>query len=114
VLDNNPTTYWHSQWTNGTAANFPHCITIDMNEENNVVGFSFLQRDGARKVKDIEIFASNDNQNWESVGKFDLKAINTLQHVFLTKAVNFRYFQVEFLSAHDEKQFASMAEIMCF
>ena len=114
VLDNNPATYWHSRWTNGIAANFPHFITIDMNEENDVAGISFLQRDGARKVEDIEIYISNDNQNWESVGKFDLKAINTVQHVFLPQVISFRYFKIEFLSAHDGNEFASMAEIMCF
>lgn len=114
LIDNDPLTYWHSNWTSGTAAAFPHSVTIDMNTENSVTGISFLQRDGSRKVKDIEIFMSNDPENWESLGNFELKKINTVQHVLLPQQQTFRYFKVEFLSAHDGEQFASMAEIMCF
>ncbi len=114
LIDNAPLTYWHSQWASGVVAKFPHFISIDMNQTHDVAGFSFLQRNGARKVKDIEIYTSNDNQNWQMQGKFKLSAINTVQHVALSETSGFRYFKVVFLSAHDGDQYASMAEIMCY
>ncbi len=113
VLDGDANTFWHSRWSQD-ATTYPHYLTIDMTDILEVSGFSFLQRDGMRKVKDIEILVSNDNTQWESMGDFQLKEINTLHHVYLSNKASFRYFKIVAKSAFDGQQFAAMAEIMCF
>jgi len=113
VLDGDGETFWHSRWSQDATA-YPHHLTIDMSEILEVTGFSFLQRDGMRKVKDIEIFVSTDNTQWESIGNYQLKDINTLHHIYIPNKTNFRYFKVVAKSAFDGDQYAAMAEIMCF
>ncbi|WP_054715959.1 discoidin domain-containing protein [Marinifilum fragile] len=113
VLDGDAETFWHSRWSQN-ATSYPHHLTIDMGDIQNVSGFSFLQRDGMRKVQDIEILVSNDNIQWESMGNFQLKEINTLHHVNLSNETKFRYFKIIMNSAFDGQQFAALAEIMCF
>lgn len=113
VLDGDKQTYWHSRWSTN-ATSFPHHLTIDMGQSKSVSGFTFIQRDGMRKVKDIEVLVSSDNQAWDSKGNFELKNINTAHNVVLSEVSNFRYFKVIAKSAFDQQQFAAMAEIMCF
>ncbi|MFD0761351.1 discoidin domain-containing protein [Lutibacter aestuarii] len=113
VLDNNPSTYWHSKWKQN-AASYPHTLTIDMGENKLVNGFSFLQRDGMRKIKTIEILISTDATNWENKGTYELKNINTIHHINLTNESNFRFFKIIAKSAFDGDKFAAMAEIKCY
>ncbi len=113
VLDGDKQTFWHSRWSTNVAS-YPHYLSIDMGQIQSLNGFTFVQRDGMRKVKDIEIFISSDSQTWESKGNFVLKNINTAHHVVLEEACSCRYFKVVAKSAFDQEQFAAMAEIMCF
>lgn len=113
VLDSDYTTFWHSRWSTNSAA-YPHFLTVDMGQSQIINGFTFVQRDGMRKVKDIEILLSNDMENWESQGNFVLKNINTAYHIELNQPGSFRYFKVIAKSAFDGQQYAAMAEIMCF
>ncbi|MDE5422147.1 discoidin domain-containing protein [Ancylomarina sp. DW003] len=113
VLDGDANTFWHSRWSQN-ATTFPHYLVIDMNKVLDVKGFSFLQRDGMRKVKDIEILVSTDNTQWESLGDFQLKDVNTLHHINLVEKKSFRYFKFIANSAFDGQQYAAMAEIKCF
>lgn len=113
ILDNDSNTYWHSCWS-GCSASYPHNIVVDTNETITVNGFSFLQRDGSRKIKDIEILVSMDNNNWESKVNFTLKKINAIQHITLTSETTFRYFKIISKSAFDEQEFAALAEVKCF
>ncbi len=113
ILDGDGSTYWHSRWTTN-AASQPHFLTVDMTRNVEVSGFSFLQRNGSRTIKDIEIYSSTDNQKWEKLGDFQLKNINTVQHVFLSSKSSFRYFKVLIRSAHDGEKYAALAEVMCF
>lgn len=113
ILDGDASTFWHSRWSQN-ATSYPHYLTIDMGEMNDVTGFSFLQRDGMRKIKDIEILVSADNTQWESMGDFQLKEINTLHHITLSQKTSFRYFKIIGNSAFDGDKYAAMAEIMCF
>ena len=93
VLDGDRTTFWHSRWSQN-ATSYPHHLTIDMGEQLEVSGFSFQQRDGQRKVKDLEIQVSDDAQNWDSKGAFQLKPINTVHHITLSNKSKFRYFKI--------------------
>lgn len=113
VIDDDPSTFWHSRWT-VDATEYPHELVVDMNEELVINGFSFLQRDGSRKIKDVEIQTSIDNMAWQSQGDYVLQEINTYQHIELVEPNTFRYFKVIAKSAFDGLQFAALAEVKCF
>lgn len=114
LIDDNPETYWHSCWSN-CSTNYPHHIIIDTGETISAKGFSFLQRSNlSRAIKAIEIQVSTDNQDWNSLGNFSLKEINSTHHIHLDDTVSFRYFKIIANSAFDGQQFASLAEVKCF
>src|SRR5690606_5198958 len=78
IIDDNLTTIWITRYSSNPT-NYPdHFVTIDMGEEATVDGFIFSQKDGDRKIKELEILISNDNSNWESLGQFSLNDINLL------------------------------------
>lgn len=114
VLDGDYNTYWHSCWSDSNCiATYPHHITVDMGQNNNVDGFRFVQRQSlSRAVKDIEIQGSNDNSNWTSLGNFSLQKIDSPQDYDLSGTQNFRYFKFIAQSSYDNTENASMAEIM--
>lgn len=116
ILDSNYQTYWHSCWT-GTCAesSYPHSITINTGETVTANGFAFVQRQNlSRSIKNIEIFISNDNANWTSVGNHVLLNSNSVQNIRLENQVSFKYFKIEAKTAHDSNRFAALAEVFCF
>ena len=66
VLDNNVTTFWHTEY-NPTNAPLPHSIVIDMNQVYNVNGLSYLPRQDGNSNGNIgqhTIELSLDKTNW--------------------------------------------------
>ena len=108
--------YWHSCWSGSCAsATYPHSITVDVGAELKVNGFAFIQRNSlSRAIKEVEIFVSDDNITYTSVGNYTLNNVNTAQNIRLTNQVTFKYFKIEAKSSHDGDRFAALAEIYCF
>ncbi len=46
VLDNQPTTWWHTQWSGKNNPGFPHQIVIDLGASREVAGFRYQPRQG--------------------------------------------------------------------
>ncbi len=114
VIDDNPSTYWHSRWT-GTAAAYPHEIVIDMDAVKSVQGISLTQRSGLqRAVKDFEILSSTNGTTFTSEGNFVAANANGPQYFNLTTVRSIRYFKIIAKSAYDGLQFASIAELGAF
>lgn len=57
IIDDNPNTYWHSQWT-GRTTPFPHRLIIDLGEIQTVAGVRFKLRNSksAGCVKDFNLY----------------------------------------------------------
>ncbi|MNI59440.1 Sialidase precursor [compost metagenome] len=113
LVDGNAATYWHSRWSS-TPGTYPYFIAVDMKKDTTVTGFTFTQRNGVRRVKDVEIQVSQDNVNWNSEGQFVLQDIITPQNVALPAVKSFRYFKLIFKSGFDGTQNAAMAEIKVY
>ncbi|GAA0594459.1 endo-alpha-N-acetylgalactosaminidase family protein [Kribbella sandramycini] len=66
ALDGNPSTIWHSAWSQGTPATFPHHVTLDLGTAYQVNGFSYLPRQSGTNgmFKGYELYVSPDGQNW--------------------------------------------------
>ncbi|GEM_PF-409866 len=112
VIDNDVATFWITRYSS-QATDYPnHWITIDMKEELQVDGFFFAQKNGDRKIRELEIFASQDNQTFESIGRYGLAAIDrTYQYVDLSARKSFRYFKIVPLSGHDAQRQPGLAEV---
>ncbi len=68
AFDNNPSTFWHTQWSSGSPAH-PHEIQISLGGTYEVQGFRYLPRqDGSSngRIKQYELYVSTDGVNWGS------------------------------------------------
>lgn len=68
AIDGSASTYWHSKWS-GTAAPFPHSITIDMHASTVVSALTYVPRPAVEKNGRIGRFTvslSTDGTTWGS------------------------------------------------
>lgn len=111
VIDGSNATYWHSCWSGSCDTKYPHHITVDMLKMTEVSGFTFVQRNGARHVKEVEVMISNNNVDWTILKNFSLVSTSSPQQIDLSQKTSFRYFKFIAKSSHDGTQNASMTEI---
>lgn len=116
LIDGNNKTWWIARYsTNATSYAQGHWVTVDMKSEHDVDGFVILQKEGDRKIKVLELLSSNDKENWESLGNFNLPNTQGVELYFdLPARKSFRYFQLKPLSGHDANQQPGLAEISTF
>lgn len=59
VMDNQPTTYWHTKWQ-GDNPTHPHMIVLDLGKVQKLSGFRYLPRQNREngRIKDYEVYAS--------------------------------------------------------
>ena len=59
VMDNQPTTYWHTKWQ-GDNPSHPHMIVLDLGKVQKLSGFRYLPRQDREngRIKDYEVYAS--------------------------------------------------------
>ena len=103
VLDNKPTTIWHTEWS-PVNASLPHSITIDMKNSYSVNGLNYLPRQDGQKNGNIgehTISLSLDGVNWGTpVASGTWADDSTLKQTFFTSTAA-RYVR---LSAQSEAQ----------
>lgn len=115
VIDNNELTVWIARYSN-SPTNYPdHWITVDMGRTLPVDGFTFIQKSGDRKIKELELLVGNDNQTWESLGIVKLLDLNPNEQYFnLAARKKFRYFKLVPISGHDAQSQPGLAEVGTF
>jgi hypothetical protein len=116
ILDGDPNTFWHSQWS-GTAANPPHVLTIDMATSLLIKGFVFTQRQSlTRNIKNMKVETSTNGTTWTVVpgSPFALTQTAPAQTKTLATPITCRYFRLTVAAASDVfdgTQFAALAEV---
>jgi len=113
AIDNDPDTFWHSNWDSNVNNPLPHEIQIDLKEVTEIKGLLYLPRQDISngRIKDYEIRGSVDGKEWQLLakGKFD----KTIQE----KGINFRrvtklrYVSLKALSEVNGTFYTSVAEI---
>ncbi|MCF3109383.1 family 43 glycosylhydrolase [Niabella sp. CC-SYL272] len=115
IIDDNLTTIWITRYSVDPTDYPDHWITVDMGEIATVDGFVISQKDGDRKIKEMELFAGNDNHAWESLGSFTLNDVNLLrQFIDLPQRKQFRYFRLVPKSGYDSQKQPGLAEVSTF
>jgi photosystem II stability/assembly factor-like uncharacterized protein len=112
AFDGNPSTIWHTRWSNGTDP-YPHEIQIDMSKSYNVHSFTYLPRsDGENgRIKKYELYISDDKAQWgvaANTGEFT----NTSgpQTIRFSTPKPGRFFRIKALSEVNNGVWTSAAE----
>ena len=114
AIDNNPSTFWHTQYT-GTTPRHPHTIIIDMAQTYNVTAVLYTARtDGNENgmIRDYEIYISNDVNNFgTAVATGSFSKTTAQQSAVLKKPVEGRYLKLIAKSEVNNNAWASASEI---
>lgn len=94
IVVGNQKSYLHSKYCAG-ATIYPHFPTIEMRQAFSSRALTLSQRDGQRKVEEIEILISINNSIWESLGNFMQKNYGGQQVIHLPTIKTCRYFKIE-------------------
>jgi len=102
AIDGNGETFWHSAWQS-SQPNYPHSITFNLNKEQEINGFTFLQRRNKSngRIKTVTIEVSADGTTFESVGDYTLDNNTVKQLAELSAVKTARYFRLTINSGHD-------------
>jgi len=101
LVDGKTGTVWHTRWSTGPHVPFPHHFVIDMAKQTTVNGFAFFNRgDTNGAMKEIEIFKSEDNSTWTSIGSFEMQRKSGWLYIDLPNQHNMRYVKVEIKSGY--------------
>src|SRR5574344_113482 len=111
IIDGDETTYWHSAWQRYTAQ-YPHQMVVDMLEKQPVNGFQFILSGGTqRHMKDIEIYASDDNITWHKILKTDAAPDAEKYYLPLDSVVSMRYFKIVILGGWTSEVYTRINEV---
>lgn len=115
IIDDDITTYWHACHTCNPRPPFPHWISFDMKETNEVTSIELTPRqDGGDPFKDFEILGSMDGTYWTSCGEFTLKNNRSTQRFSFTKPCTMRYVQIYMKNDYSGQPYTYLAEITLF
>lgn len=111
LIDGDVSTFWITRYSSDPTDYPDHWVTVDMGEAMDVDGFYFAQKNGDRKINELEVQISGDNESWESLGLFELLAIDMdYQYIDLEQRESFRYFKLIPQSGHDAQRQPGLAE----
>ncbi|RZL50905.1 MAG: hypothetical protein EOP00_02035 [Pedobacter sp.] len=116
LIDNNLSTYYHSQYSSPTPAQtFPFTFIISAGANIPIKGMYFNGRAGTNRAgdaKEIEIFSSRDNINYTSVGTATLpNTANRFDYIFPNGNINARYYKVVIKNGYSTNPYVVFAEM---
>jgi HEAT repeat protein len=118
AIDDHPQTFWHTLW-NGGKPGHPHHLAVDLGEEVEMTGFTYLPRQDGRQeagvIGEYEFYASRDGKEWGqriAKGRFENSDRDPAGHVvILDQPVKARCIKLVSLSAPGGQPYAGAAEI---
>ena len=113
AVDGNEATFWHSRW-NGEPARAPHFLTVDYGREVRVAAVNYVARTEGEngRVRDYEIYFSQDGQTWGESGiKGSISGGALTEAIRLPQPTTARYLKFVVLSEQRNQAFASIAEL---
>ena len=115
IIDNDPSTFWHSEW-NASTGQLPHHLTIDMKAVRMVKEVTLARRQSNTDLKTAHIEVSTDGTNWTSLPgnfKYPNTAEPNAQTVNYDQATKARYVKVVVTESH-RIPFASISEVRIY
>ena len=116
LVDNNLTTYYHSQYTSPTPAqSFPFTFIFNAGANIAIKGMYFNGRAGTNRAgdaKEIEIFSSRDNISYTSIGTTTLpNTANRFEYIFPNGNINAKFFKVIVKNGYTTNPYVVFAEM---
>lgn len=115
VLDGNPSTYWHTNWSSSKEKH-PHELDVDLGSVVEFRGFEALPRQGQTngRIAKWEFWVSEDGKNWAQLGHGEWPNTKEAQRVTFENAVKGRFIRLRALSEVNGEIWASLAELRLF
>ncbi|WP_019181982.1 discoidin domain-containing protein [Microbacterium yannicii] len=112
TIDGNPATFWHTRWSS-QAPSYPHWIALDLSGEHIVEGLTYLPRQSSAngRMKDYEVYVSNDNSTWGSPVATGAFANGTVATAVRFAAVPARYVKLVGLTSQAGTAWGGAAEL---
>jgi hypothetical protein len=116
AIDNNKNTFWHSQWSGGSAT-APYSLWVNLNETKTIHGISFTDRQnsGGGRPLQVTVQTSTNGTNWEDAGIFNLASTNDQQRFFFVNGFKEASFiKIIVTSTYDGASYTHLAELAAF
>jgi len=113
AIDGNPDTIWHTEWE-VNAPKYPHQITIELNEQAEIKGLTYLPRQEMSNgwIAEYEVYVSTDGKNWgDSIAGGKFQKGREKKKIAFAKNHNARFIRFVAVSGFDGQIFASVAEL---
>ena len=120
LLDDDPTTYWHTYDIDTSKSAAPQEAVLDMGRTRNVEAFTFLPRQAEApdgKIDDsgtpdqFEFYLSNDGEHWNLAARGGVKEPQGMQIIPLEKPQSGRYLRFVATHVKDDSFFVAVAGI---
>lgn len=114
AFDNNPLTYWHTQWSPVSPA-YPHEIVINLGALYNLTGIGYLPRQDYPngRIKDFDLYVSTDGNTWEYI-RSATGTDDTIERAYGFQAVLAQYIKIIGRTACNGSNYAGAAEIRAY
>jgi hypothetical protein len=111
AADNNPDTYWHSNWNPPEPA-LPHSLIIELKQPITVGAFLYTPRTDCDhgRIARYRIHASSDGRSWNPITEGIFENSDKPQKVSLEKPTTARFFKLEALQEVRNRNWTSVAE----
>lgn len=113
VIDGNPDTIWHTEWE-GNPPKYPHQITIELNEQTEIKGLTYLPRQEMSNgwVSEYKAYVSTDGTNWgDPIADGKFQKGREKKKITFGKTQKAKFIRFVAVSGFDGQIFASVAEL---
>ncbi len=113
AIDGNPGTIWHTEWE-GNAPQYPHQITIELEEQTEIKGLTYLPRQDMSNgwIAEYKVYVSTDGENFgDAVAAGNFQKGRDKKKIAFDKTHNARFVRFVSISGFDGQIFASIAEL---
>ena len=113
VIDGNPATIWHTEWE-GNAPQYPHQITIELQEQTEIKGLTYLPRQDMSNgwIAEYKVYLSEDGINWgEPIASGKFQKGRDKRKITFDETHKAKFIRFVAVSGFDGQIFASIAEL---
>ncbi len=117
MLDDDPNTFWSSEWNGEWRASHKHFVTIELGKEQVLSGLIYTPRQDSEngRVADYEIYLSNNGEEWgEPVAKGRFKNATDIQKVQFDQPQKARFIKFISLKEVNNRKWAAVGELSFF
>jgi hypothetical protein len=113
AIDGNPNTIWHTEWE-GNAPKYPHQITIELQEQTEIKGLTYLPRQDMSNgwIAEYQVYLKKKKKNWgEPVADGKYQKGRGKKKITFGKIQKAKFIRFVAVSGFDGQIFASIAEL---